>query len=154
MKNNRSKIELILLLLIIAILTVGVYFVTYKVSTLENGLNNLAELQKVQPKVINGIDGQDGKDGINGKNGIDGQNGIDSKSTYIKETYYTPIQGPKGESGEDGKDGEEQFIRINPITKDLETKKSSDSFWFTLVPCSELLKSCPAPILNGIVGNE
>ena len=152
--DKKSKLILALLLIIIALLAFGVYFLSYKVATIENSIQNIADVQKLAPKVINGQDGADGKNGSDGVAGLDGRNGInglDSKSTYVEKTFYTPVAGPQGEPG---KDAPAQEIRVNPETKDLETKKTNDGFWFTLIPCSQLLKSCPTDTVTEIAGDK
>lgn len=137
--DKKSKLTLTLLLVIIALLSAGVYYLSYKVSTIESSLVNIAKDAKSRPMVINGVDGTDGVDGI-AVDGKDGRDGVDSVSTHTKEVYYTPLAGPPGAKGEDA---EQQEIRINPDTKDLESKKSKERYWSTLIPCIELLKSCP-----------
>ncbi len=152
--DKKSKLILALLLIIIALLAFGVYYLSYKVATIENSIQNIADVQKLAPKIINGKDGVDGKNGSDGVAGLDGRNGvdgIDSKSTYIEKTFYTPIPGPQGEPG---KDAPVQEIRINPDTKNLESKSSSDRYWYTLVPCSQLLKSCPTDTITEIAGDK
>lgn len=138
--DKKGKITLSLLLVIIALLSVGVYYLSYKVSTIESSLIQIANDAKNTPIVVNGVDGVDGRDGLNGFNGKDGTNGVNSISTHTKEVYYTPIEGPIGPKGDDAV---QQEIRINPETKDLESKTSKDRYWLTLIPCVELLRSCP-----------
>jgi hypothetical protein len=141
--DNKSKLILGLILLIILLLALGVFFLSYKIATIENLTKNIAEVQKVQPKVINGTDGKDGNHGANGVDGLNGRDGSDSLSTHRIETFYTPIAGPQGIQGEKGQDGATQQVRLNPETKNLESKSSNEKFWNIIIPCAELLKDCP-----------
>lgn len=142
---------------IIALLAVFVGFISYKVATIETSIHVIANQKQVIPQVINGIDGKDGARGITGKNGLDGKNGKDSQSTYLKEVFYTPtdvIKGEKGDPGVAGKDAPVQEIRINPETKNLETKTTADRYWFIIVSCSEMLKSCPGDSITENTGGQ
>ncbi len=138
------------MLVLIALLVFSALWLSQKVVSLENSTNNIAsQLQNFKlPIAINGQDGKDGAQGLTGKSGIDGKNGNDSVSTYTKEVFYVDqptngLNGTNGAQGEQGPAGPVQQTRLNPETKDLEMKYSSSPFWEVLIPCSELLRTCP-----------
>lgn len=151
--DKKSKIILFLILGSVILLFGIVFYASYQIASIKTNYDNLAESVK-NIKVINGINGKDGNDGKNGY-GINGTNGKDSISTITKEIYYVQPPPQKGESGRDGKagkDAEVQQIQINPETKDLETKMSGERYWTTLIPCAELLRTCPSVTVG--IGNE
>lgn len=150
--DKRAKILLSVILSLVALLAVLVFFASYKIASIETQYKNLAEGVR-NIKVINGIDGSDGKNGLNGSNGLNGKDGNDSLSTHLVEKIYLqpPAEiGKTGEKGADGKDAPTQEIQINPETKDLETKSTNDRFWKTLVPCAELLRTCPSEVITKV----
>lgn len=146
--DKKGKVTLALLLVIIALLSIGVFYLSYKVSTIESSITEIAENSKQKISPIKPVDGKDGVNGTNGLDGIAGKNGLngkDSASTHTKEIIYTPVPGPQGESG---KPADSDTVRVNPATGDLEKKKESDFFWTTMVPCSNLLKVCPGDVVT------
>jgi len=84
-----------------------------------------------------------GKDGRNGSNGVDGINAVSFSVTQltIKEV---PLVGKDGLDGKNGVDAPVQQLRVNPDTKDIENRLSSDKYWGTLVVCSEYRIECPS----------
>ena len=155
--DKKSKVILFLILGSVILLFAIVFYASYQIASIKTNYDQLAESVK-SIKVINGIDGTDGKPGLNGSNGYDGLNGVDGKdsvSTSIKETFYMQLpakQGEKGKDGVEGAEGPSTEIQLNPTTKDLETKKSNEKFWTTIIPCAELLRSCPNVTVG--TGNE
>lgn len=152
--NKRDKALMWTIIVLVLSLFSVVFVASFRLASIETNYNNLAESIK-NIKSIDGIDGKDGKPGLNGSNGVDGVNGTNSISEHLKETFYVPLPPEKGVKGDDGKngvDGESQQIQINPTTKDLEVKRSSERFWTVLVPCSELIKSCPGVTIG--IGDE
>lgn len=156
--DRKSKLIVLLLLLVVCLLTVLVSFATYKVATIETAMNNLANQKQMIPKVINGIDGKDGEPGlsIKGNAGEDGRNGTDSisTSTVIEKIIYVPEKGKEGSPGKDGLNAPVQEIRINPETKNLESKKNTDRYWVTMINCIDLLKVCPGEIIEEAIGKK
>lgn len=150
--DKKAKILLFVILSVVVLLAVLVFFASYKIASIETQYKSLAEGVK-NIKVIDGVNGNDGKNGLNGSNGLNGRDGNDSLSTHLIEKIYVqpPAEiGKTGEKGADGKDAPIQEIQINPDTKDLETKSTNDRFWKTLIPCAELLKSCPGEIVTKV----
>ncbi len=142
--DKKTRLLFVTMLILIALLVFGALWLSQKVVSLENSTNNIAvQLKNIRlPVAINGQDGKDGEQGITGKSGVDGKDGQNAVSVFNTETFY--IDRPtNGIDGQQGPAGPTQDIRINPDTKDLETKPSDSSFWQVLVPCSELLRSCP-----------
>lgn len=154
--DKKNKALLITILTLVVLLFCAVFYASFQIASIQTNYDNLAESVK-NIKVIDGVDGNDGKDGKNGIgiNGLDGKNGVDSLSTHTIETYYVHPPAEKGEKGADGEKGKDapiQEIQINPETKDLQIKKSTDRYWTTLIPCSELLKQCPDVVIG--IGDE
>lgn len=147
--DKKAKILLFVILSLVVFLAALVFFASYKIASIETQYKNLADGVR-NIKVINGIDGEDGKPGLNGSNGINGKNGSDSLSTETVERFYIQQPPEKGEPGQPGKDAPIQETRLNPETKDLETKTTSDRFWKTLIPCVELLRSCPGETITKV----
>lgn len=156
--DKKSKFIILLLLLVVCLLTVLVSFVTYKVSTIETSMNNLANQNNTMLKVTNGIDGKDGAPGISikGDTGISGRDGLNSISnnTVIEKIIHVPEKGKDGNPGKDGVNAPVQEIRINPETKDLESKKNTDRYWITMINCVDLLKVCPGEIIEEAIGKK
>ena len=86
-----------------------------------------------------------GKDGVNGTNGVDGINAVSFSITElrIKEVPLVGTPGKDGVDGLNGADGPAQAIRVNPDTKNIENKYTTDKYWITLVECSEYRLECP-----------
>lgn len=104
-----------------------------------------------EPIVYVGKDGITPKKGIDyrdGDNGADGINAISFNKTVVKDV---PLIGETGKAGVNGKDARELQIRVNPNTKNIETKYDTDAFWNTLLMCSELQSGCPN---QGTVPNQ
>lgn len=80
---------------------------------------------------------------IKGEKGDPGQTTIIENNTTVYRTET--IKGEKGdpgEAGEKGADAPTLQVQLNPDTKDLEYKYSTDTFWTVLVPCKQLMKDC------------
>lgn len=152
--SKKEKLILVAILLFVISLFAIVFYASFRIASIETNYQNLADSIK-NIKVINGIDGQDGKPGLNGSNGINGSNGvngINAISTNTIERHYVQLPPEQGRDGQNGADGPSTDIQLNPQTRDLETKKSNEKFWTVLIPCSELLRSCPDVTLG--IGNE
>ena len=134
--------------MVLVLLNVGSFTYSMQSAKEFNRLNTAVLSLPTEPIVYVGQDGKSPKLGIDyflPKNGKDGVNSISFSST-ITETVIkeVPLVGAPGLSGTDGKDADQQQIRINPTSGDLETKLSSESFWGTLIPCEELKVTCDA----------
>jgi len=153
---------LIAILILIALASLLVWTFTYKVSTIESSLRQIAEAQAKMPKVMNGVDGHTPVKGIDYQDGQNGSNGLNGKSSVSKDTSTiiikeTPVKGDKGDKGESADPAPLQVARVNPSTGDLETKYDNTDFWQVLIPCKKLLAGCPdnqsipngLPILQG-----
>lgn len=147
--SKRDKILIALALFGILCLALITYFVSDKIATLQTTITNIAQIQKLKPNVYNGTDGKDGESikGADGLNGVDGKNGQDSQSTYIERNTIEQVP-LAGTEGQPGKDAPMQETRINPETGDLETRMENDAFWNVLIPCDQLMKSCPTPAVT------
>lgn len=149
--DKKDKLILGAILLLVIFLFGIVIFASFRIASIETNYQNLATSVK-NIQVVNGKDGIDGENGLDGSNGLNGLNGKDAISTQTIEKYFTQLPPEKGEDGKAGKDAQEIQIQINPETKDLETKKSDERYWTLLVPCVELLRSCPNTTIG--IGNE
>lgn len=88
--------------------------------------------------------------------GKDGRDGVDGKTTIIENSttiYRTEtIRGEKGDVGEKGAPGEKGQdaptlqVQVNPETKDLEYKYSTDTFWTVLVTCNQFMRECDGTV--------
>jgi len=152
--STSKKIIYVLVLTVIFLLVILVSFITYKVATIENSLNIIIQ-QQDSLKVIKGINGKngytpikgidyfDGAPGKDGTNAISTNTVVEKDTTTVQEVPLQGTQGAQGEPGTPGKDAPELEIQIDPTTGNLETKYSTDAIWNTLVPCQQLLVSCP-----------
>lgn len=80
------------------------------------------------------VKGKDGKDGLPGQQTV-----IENQTTvYHTET----VKGEKGDPGLPGEAAPVLQIQVNPESRNLEYKYSTDTFWSTLLRCEELLIGC------------
>lgn len=136
---NKNKVIVALVASVILLAIGFMALLTYKVATLENNNKNLAVKFELALDKINKL--EDGKDGYtpikgvdysDGKDGVNGKDGKNSVSTHTSETIVRQEQIALFKD-----------VRINPETKSLEAKLSTDQFWEILIPCEELLVGCP-----------
>lgn len=121
------------------------------VSQATSGIDTLAKNVEEKTNKVIVYEGKPGYTPVVGKDYFNGKDGLNAVSYSVTRTVIqeVPIKGDPGASGKDGIDGKDgadapfQELRVNQESGDLESKLSSDKYWITLIPCSELKTSCP-----------
>lgn len=142
---RRLKRIIIVSWTLIVIFTIGI--VTWASWEVKDIRNQVANLPRLTPTVINGRDGKDGLtpvkgvDYFDGQNGLNGTNGKDSTSTttVVEQPTYinVPVPGPQGADGSQGPpgaSGKAVFIQQLPDGT-LQCHYSGDTFWQPITEC-------------------
>lgn len=123
-------------------------------------IKKLASVVESKTNKVVVYEGKDGYTPVKGIDYFDGSNGINAMSYSITQTVIkeVPLIGTPGKSAYDiwleaGNVGTiEDFInslkvkqvsRVNPDTKDVETRYSDERGWTVLYTCSEYRLECP-----------
>lgn len=140
-------------LAIILLACIQVLSLIYTTQTVNNTNGITKKLNDNPPKIVY-VQAKDGYTPVKGLDYFDGAKGINAVSfsvtnNTIKEVPLAGIAGKDGINGNDGLPGKNgadaptQELRVNPSNGDLESKLTSDSFWTTLVACSDYRTVCP-----------
>jgi len=133
------------------------YSLQSQIQELKDSVNN-----KTNKVVV--YEGKDGYTPVKGKDFFDGKNGVNAVSYSVTNTQVkeVPLVGQVGQSAYDiwvdmGNIGTKtDFIeslkaqpapelqpQVDPETKDLQFKLSTDKYWHTVVECKEYRLECP-----------
>ena len=146
--KSKFSTSAIILLAIMNVLTL-----VYATQAVHNTGDISQKLKDNPPKIVY-VQAKDGYTPVKGIDYFDGAQGINAMSYNVtnKIIKEVPLAGTTGNNGNDGlpgKDGTDgkdapiQELRVNSSTGDLESKLTSDSFWTTLVACSDYKTECP-----------